>query len=224
LEELDQFIQRNGLPLVLKAENSTAGTGVRVCDSLEHARAYWTELKERGNGVAILAQRYIVGVPAMYSFVAMNGNILDGIAALKVTCHPGATGPSATIQVIAHEEIQKTAQAMAKALGLSGYASFDYVVEKETQHAYLIECNPRPTPICHLGGLSGSLLEAVTGGPIAKQSLSLGSKIALFPQEWIRRDAEVNDPDLLKDVPADDPELFAHLDAYRLSCLSANRR
>jgi hypothetical protein len=207
---VDKFIDRVGREIVLKADGTTAGTGVRVCNDRAEAKSALSEIRAKAPSSRIMAQQHIRGVPAMHSFSALNGQVLSGLSALKLTTHPGPTGPSASIEIVDHPEMAGAAAAMAAALGFGGFASFDFMVEAGSNRAFLIECNPRPTPICHLGNLAESLVTALAGRPVAEApGLAAGTRLALYPQEWLRRRGVVDDPGLIPDFPDDDPMLTA---------------
>ena len=53
-----------------------------------------------------------------------------------------------------------SAQRMVHALGLSGLCGLDFVIENSSGDAYLIEINPRATPVCHLALGAGHDLPA----------------------------------------------------------------
>jgi len=101
---------------------------------------------------------------------------------------------------------------MIRALGYSGFASLDFILDAENQ-AHFIELNSRPTPICHLGDHLGldlcvRLREAIAGktSPDADPA-GLPKKVALFPQEWIRNANSPHFADSFHDVPWDDPDM-----------------
>jgi hypothetical protein len=102
-------------------------------------------------------------------------------------------------------------------LGYSGFASLDFMLDGSGR-AFLIELNPRPTPIAHLGERFGSCLcrhlhAALSGQPSsAGEPQGLPSRVALFPQEWVRdQDSPHIAGGAYHDAPWDEPDL---LEAY----------
>jgi hypothetical protein len=93
------------------------------------------------------------------------------------------------------------------------------MIEEASGLAYLIELNPRPTPICHLGGafgddLCGALWEKITGSsPRTALQRAEGRRVALFPQEWIRRADSPHIERAFHDVPWQEPLLMKMLSA-----------
>jgi biotin carboxylase len=216
LAEALDFAERHGQALVLKAEESFAGMGVSICKDQPAVEAAISRLAG-GNARAlkegVLAQAFVPGRTAMRAVVAWRGEVLAGLSALKLETHPGTTGPSSVVQFIDQPEMASTARAMIRALGFSGFASLDFIVE-ESGAAHLIELNPRPTPICHLGAYLGrdlcvSLRQALRGEPTdEREPPGLPQKVALFPQEWVRDQSSPHFNDSFHDVPWDEPDLI----------------
>lgn len=167
-------------------------------------------------------QQFIPGGGAMHHVAAWQGRVLAGVSFEQVCVHPSPNGPSSVIRFIKHPEMEATARRIIAALGYSGFASFDFIIEKGSGHAFVIEMNPRTTSSMHLGRLFGhdlcgamarqlgGLVETVEA--VASQEQSA---IVLVPRE-IDRDPEsawlCAGPSVLYDVPWDDP---AVLEFYR---------
>ncbi len=213
------FAEANGYPVVLKEEESVAGFGVFICKDAQELRAA-LQRSALNPGVfkqGLLAQTFVEGRTAMRVVVAREGRVLGGLSAIKLETWPSAIGPSTCVELIEHAEMKATVESVIGALGYSGFASFDFMLDG-SDAAHLIELNPRPTPITHLGERFGSCLcrhwfAALTGteaGP--QQPQGLPSRVALFPQEWVR---DQNSPYIREgvyhDAPWDEPDL---LEAY----------
>jgi len=210
-----EFVKRHGLPVVLKAEESFAGLGVSICrdePALDVAVERLATSNPRVLAEGALLQQFVPGRTAMRAVVAFRGEVLGGLSAIKVETHPGSTGPSAVVEFIEHPELRATASAMVRALGFSGFASLDFILD-DAGAAHLIEMNSRPTPICHLGeylglDLCARLKEALQGQISAdRDPTGLPKKVALFPQEWVRNASSPHFADAYHDVPWDEPEL-----------------
>jgi ATP-grasp domain-containing protein len=215
LRQALDFAERHGQALVLKAEESFAGLGVSICKDLaavEGAIQRLSGSNARALAEGVLAQAFVPGRTAMRAVVAWRGEVLAGLSAFKIETHPGSTGPSSVVEFIEHPEMTSTARAMIRALGFSGFASLDFMVE-DSGAAHLIELNPRPTPICHLGSFLGrdlcvSLRQALLGERAEdREPANLPRKVALFPQEWVRDPKSPHFADAYHDVPWDEPDL-----------------
>ncbi len=209
------FAQRVGFPVVLKAEESFAGLGVAICKdvaALEAAVKRLSGNNPRVFGEGAVLQAYVTGRTAMRALIAWRGQVLGGLSAIKVETHPSPTGPSSVVEFIESPEMLRTAQAMIGALGFSGFASLDFILD-EAGAAHLIELNSRPTPVCHLGhhlglDLCASLRRAIEGSIDAdRDAPGLPKKVVLFPQEWVRDTDSPHFSDAFHDVPWDEPDL-----------------
>jgi biotin carboxylase len=209
------FAAAAGYPVVLKEEESQAGFGVFICKS--EAELKLALLRSSQNpavfSAGLLAQSFVEGRTAMRVVVALRGRVLGGLSAIKLETWPRSTGPSTCVELIEHPGMKASAAAMVEALGYSGFASFDFMLDGEGQ-AQLIELNPRPTPITHLGERFGSCLCRHLHGALTGTGSSLGepqglpSKVALFPQEWVRDQRSPHlVPGVFHDVPWDEPDL-----------------
>ena len=215
--DIEDWGAEHGFPAVIKVDRSWGGLGVTVVRSIEEARlALRSALKPsligaladlivRRNPLPLLArfrrgrpavtvQKFIAGTPANRAVACWQGEVLAGIsvAALQTQC---PTGPATVVQVIDDEEMTATAAKLVRALGLTGFCGLDFVIETATGAAYLIEINPRATPICHLPLGAGrhlplALYAKLTGEPEASIAPAIASSvIAMFPAEW-RRDPQ----------------------------------
>ena len=209
------FAARHGYPVVLKEEDSAAGFGVAICKTEAELRAAVLRIGQNPGSLqhGVLAQSFVEGRTAMRVVVAQAGRVLGGLSAIKLETWPTATGPSTCVELIDHPEMSATAQAVVAALGYSGFASLDFMLDGSGR-ASLIELNPRPTPISHLGERFGACLcerlkAALTDEPLPTgEPQGLPARVALFPQEWVR---DQKSPHLAAgvyhDVPWDEPDL-----------------
>ncbi len=233
------FAHRFDYPVVLKRSFGFGGGGVSICrdeSALLHTWRQWRwryQIKERlhtwcdllcgqraksfwiQGDRSITINRYIPGVPAMCQIVAVEGRILGDAAVYKIQCAPDEKGPSSVVRFVAGGEMRQIAAALASAWKLTGFLSFDFVVDPAGR-SRLIECNPRPIVLTHLSRLAGVDLCEVyhnhfAGLPAPAEQERRELDVALFPQEW-RRDS--SSPYLLSayhDVPWEDPGLVYRL-------------
>jgi glutathione synthase/RimK-type ligase-like ATP-grasp enzyme len=202
-------------PTVVKADQSYGGRCVRIVNCEADVRATvwelqtpstWRDIFRRfcgailGSGVlaplrlplrrTISLQQYIPGRPSNRAVICWKGKVLAGIS-VEVVEVQHDYGPASVVRLIDHSEMAMVAEHMVKRLNLSGFVGFDFVLDSSNQ-AWIIEMNPRVTPICHFSladgtNLAGSLYTQMTG----MQSLSRRAPlncglIALFPDEILR--------------------------------------
>jgi PST family polysaccharide transporter len=219
-----------GFPVYLKTSFSWGGRGVHLCRdraAVERAatgnsRRHWVVLRDAVRRLLDRAwyptdpvmkiQQAIVGTPAMFCCVALDGKMLAGFGGIALeTSTPD--GPSTMVRLGQGGEMEQAAATMIGAFKATGFIGFDFMIEAETGHAYLIECNPRPIQVGHLGprigvDLCGALAAGLAGEPNPPTTCQAEETIALFPQEWVRNHGGLNQIRHHIDVPWDDEPLL----------------
>jgi hypothetical protein len=238
LEDLKDWAGHHSFPIVLKADGTWGGGGVKVVDTLQEAGEAFLELRQTYNlrrvltrlsinrdpfwvqpwwsGIqpAVIAQSHVEGRPANCGVFSWQGEVLACITVEAVST-VYANGPASVVRVIDNREIMVAAETIARRLGLSGFFGLDFVIDQESGAAYLIEMNPRCTPVCHLQlGPGRDPIEAVrarvSGTPIRDgASRTEKSMIAYFPQAWRSQ----NEPpaESFLDIPGEEPDLVHEL-------------
>ena len=237
-EDLADRLETSNFPQVLKLDGTSSGLGVRIVNNVDQAKCAYHELvtmfgwlraskralKElsfrpfvcrwRGQIPSITLQRFIPGVPANRAVMCWHGEVLAGLSVEAVkTAH--TTGPATVVRILDNAEMAETTRHVVRCLGLSGFIGFDFILEGTSGRPFLIEMNPRPTPVCHFSfdsetDLIGALFTKLTDREPTKLKVQLPKKmIALFPEEF-RRDPK---SDYLlschHDAPWEEPELIS---------------
>jgi len=114
--------------------------------------------------------------------------------------------------------MRQAAGKLVAAWGLTGFVAFDFIVDAQGD-AWLIECNPRPTSISHLGARLGEDICAALYCRLARQPpppINPGAElvVAHFPQEMLRDPASPYLTKAFHDVPVDDPGLMRRLSVW----------
>jgi len=221
-----------GYPVHLKTSFSWAGMGVIACrdpqeleaaaralfrkrpwDGLKNVLKTWLHRDWYPTNTAIDVQKTILGVGGAFNAVALNGRLLAGFATCKSRiAYEG--GPSTVVQLCANEEMADAAATMIEALGATGFLSFDFMVEYGTAKAYLIECNPRPAQVGHLGQAIGvdlcqALAAALEGKIEPPRLIPSGERtVGLFPLAWLRDSVASEALGDALDRPKEDPTLL----------------
>lgn len=205
--EAGLFVHRNGWPVVIKSRRGFAGIGVYPCASLSDLRHAQRNCPRNGGR---LIQQFCPGTTWMNVFAADGGETLAQLCFAKERQHPEPIGPSTVVRADYDREMQDASARLVRALGFSGFGSIDYL-RTEDGRSLLLEFNPRPTPVCHLGKLLGVDLASawVDGTQRDSQAVDRGTRIALFPQELRRDRTGAGLAGCLHDVPQDEPELLA---------------
>ena len=221
-----------GFPVYAKVSFSWAGQGVTLCNTeadvgkVVQAATYrnplgparravrrWLSRDWYPVGSPIDVQKAVVGMPGMYSAAALDGRLLAGFAGVKqMTSYSG--GPSSVVWLGENREMEEAVTTMIAALGASGLLSFDFMIEASSGRAFLIECNPRPGHVGHLGPRVGvDLCKALAHGlrgdaPFPTTLRPGGVTVPLFPQEWLRDPIAAAGLGKTLDIPRDDPALL----------------
>jgi glutathione synthase/RimK-type ligase-like ATP-grasp enzyme len=221
-------------PVVVKADHSDGGRCVRVVNRDADLRPVVWELQTPSTWRArrffgallgsealsplmlslrrtISLQEYIVGRPSNRAVICWKGKVLAGISveAAEVTYEHG---PASVVRIIDHSEMADACERMVKRLHLSGFVGFDFIIDAANR-AWLLEMNPRVTPICHFSltdgtNLAGALYTQMQRQPPRSRPASINRElIALFPNEITRCPSSDYLPNCQHDVPWEEPEL-----------------
>jgi len=225
------------MPAVLKKDCTSGGEGVRITKTLPQARRAFRELASRGPTVNTLkriladrdrtalasllrsgqptlsAQQFVSGQDANVAVACWQGEVLAEITSIVLTTR-SPKAPAAVIRLIENSQMSAAVKKIARRLGLSGFAGFDFVIERHTGKAFLIEINPRATQTSHLQlglghDLAAALYATLAAAPLPiRSSVTSRDTIVLWPH--ISNDRLP--PDLVHrayfDTPSGDPEVL----------------
>ncbi len=196
-DDLRAWHARPGTPCVLKADFSNGGAGVAITRDFGPSLAAWRRLRARptllralasrylsrvplalwgraqlrGRHVPVTVQDFIDGDPANALFYCRDGEVLGSIAVIAARTD-AVTGPATVVRPYADADMIEAGHALARRLRLNGFVGLDFMIERESRKAYLIEVNPRCTPIAHIAlpgaaSLAGRLAAELGAGPPA---------------------------------------------------------
>jgi len=236
--DFEHWNQTQRFPWVMKVDGTTGGRGVEFVQAQDEAqqfllkahslyrttrivkrlivnrdsfllRAWWRRVRP-----TVVVQGYIQGHPANCAVMCWEGRILAGISVDAVSAD-GATGPASVVRVVDNAEMMLAAERIARRLNLSGMFGLDFMVEEGSGDAYLIEMNPRCTPLCHLRlgkgrDMIGALISQLCGVPLQEAPpVTNNDLIAYFPQAWTSKSEFLQSS--FQDAPWDQPELTQEL-------------
>ncbi|HXY51065.1 MAG TPA: ATP-grasp domain-containing protein [Terriglobales bacterium] len=237
LADLEGWLQRQAFPCVLKADGTWGGCGVRIARSAEQARQFFLELTpttgidgwkglilnrdrfwrwpwRRHAKPSVIAQSYVAGRPANCAVVSWQGRILAGVG-VDVVSADGVKGPANVVRVVDNPDMMLAAEKIASRLGLSGFFGLDFMIEEDSGATYLVEMNPRCTPLCHLNlgegrDLVGALVAQLSGQPCQMSPpVTVNDMIAYFPGAWNCQSKFLTSS--YQDIPQGEPELIEAL-------------
>jgi glutathione synthase/RimK-type ligase-like ATP-grasp enzyme len=223
LGEAEAFARANGYPVVLKRNHSSHSSGVAVCadrPSLEHAfvellRAGQADFDKSGSP-KIIAQAYVDGTTKFYPSASFKGELVAGFAGEKLVGFGDAASVTTVNRYHRDAAMREVSSKLARALGITGFYSLEFLSERSSGEPYLLEINRRLVGGAHRGrdlevDHWAALLASIDGRPSPTRSdLDAGeSHITVhFPQEWLRDPKSTWLRDYPVDVPWDDPELL----------------
>ena len=235
VDDLNACQARQPFPWVLKADETWGGRGVRIAYTAEQAQKYFGEVSNpfrfrravkrmvvnrdpfwmqpwwEGRKPAVVVQAYVHGRPGNCAVVCWEGKLLAGIG-VEVASADGLTGPASIVRVLNNPDMISYAERIARRLHLSGFFGLDFMIEDRTNQAYLIEMNPRCTPLCHLRlgkgrDMIGGLWARLSGQPIPDtQAITENDMIAYFPQALNSKSEFLESS--YQDIPPNEPELI----------------
>ena len=240
-EDLLRHLEGRQFPMVMKVDGSWGGLGVKLVHSVAEAiachekmrrplgalaalkrlivnrDAFWLRSWWKPAAPAVILQSFVQGRPANCVVFCKDGEVLASIA-VEVVAAQSATGPAVKVRLVDNGPMLQAAQALAAKLRLSGMHGLDFMLEFETNAAYLIELNPRCAMPCHLRthsgrDLIGALTAELTGGffPPSGEALHPGDLVCYFPQAWLAHAADGALRTAYHDVPWSEPRLVKEL-------------
>jgi ATP-grasp domain len=221
---------------VLKMDGTSGGEGVQIVRSAEEAAAGFecmrarlgmpTALKRfvinrdplafwswgRRREAATTIQEFVVGTPANIMVACRNGQVLAEMSVQAVSIQ-GLTGAALVVQLIDNQEFSRAAALLAARFRISGFFGLDFMLERDTGAAYLIEMNPRFTQLGHLqlpqGDLAGAWCTALMGREAVRACYPIASdRIAFFPQAQLWGATSASAPGVHQDVPLGQQQLI----------------
>jgi len=226
----------HGFPVVLKRSFGSGGNGVYICHNEAEAAkvmARWHRKQKLSDQVSLWREefrgrqmerswlpsdqsltvsQFIAGECATLLAAVVDGRMLAALTAVKVQAFPDENGPSSVLRFVRVEAMRRTAETMLGHWRLTGLIGFDFILDAAGQ-AWLLECNPRPTPISHLGGrvgenLCAALHAGLTGTALPPAARENGLQVAQFPSELWRDPKSPYLATAFHDVPVNDPDLL----------------
>ena len=239
-QDLQRWVDEHGFPLVLKADGTWGGSGVRIVRSWPDADRAITELMQplsvnamlshlsfhdfyplfspdRERRTEITVQAYVTGRCHNAMFSCWEGEVLDRLS-VEVLFAQESLGASSVVRTRSAPDMERAGELIVRDLGVSGFCGLDFITQQETGAAYLIELNPRATQLGHLqlGGrdsLVKAMMRRMAGEPRKHLSPCVEQNVVFYPPAV--RNAQGGVPlvreELHHDVPLEAPELMREL-------------
>jgi predicted ATP-grasp superfamily ATP-dependent carboligase len=229
-DEAQAFAATHGYPIVVKRPHVTAGNGVRRVrngDELSQAMAALPAPdaadSEPDAAGRIVVQQHVDGDIRYQNVAAWQGRMLAGYAADRLQGRGGRASSGTVVRHRHDADLRDHSQRLVEAFGISGFFASEYVIERATGRAYLLEIYRRIGPGTHYGSvmnvdLCAALHAALHDAPSpTRAGLEPGEErvCVQFPGEWLRDPASRWLRQSPVDVPWDDPELLEAMLALR---------
>jgi len=244
--EIPEFARRHGFPVVLKRSFDFGGHGVFICRSVPEAAAAFVALRRqqtikgrlrrwrdqfRGRVMesswlpsdpTITVSQFIAGQSATSLAASVGGEMRAVLTAIVEQTYPHANSPASVVRLVPNEEMRRTSQILLNHWRLTGLIGFDFILDPAGR-PWLLECNPRSTPLAHLGAQVGEdlcvgLYQGLVSAPFPRRTAPKELLVAHFPQETMRAPDSHYFKQAFHDVPLDDPALFDILNNCRTPC------
>src|ERR1700733_2211984 len=181
-----------------------------------HFFALWAWQRRTASKMTI--QEFIPGRPATTMFACWRGEVLAS-STVEVLVSQAPTGAANVVQVYKNNEIEDAVRLLARELQLSGFHGLDFVLEQDTDAAYMVELNPRATQVGHLNLSAHGDLAGVMAGKlkdeaphmIASEDQIQNGAIAFFPYAFKSNPRSTYLHQGYHDVPWDEPALVREL-------------
>lgn len=238
VDDIKSWGEGRKLPWVLKADGTWGGRGVRIARTPIEAKQFFLQLNRpirtahvirklivnrdpfvlrswwSRSKPAIIVQSHIQGRPSNCAVLCHEGEVLAGIA-VEVVSSQTLTGPATVVRVVDSPEMMVCAERIARRLKLSGFFGLDFMIEEGSGATYLVEMNPRGTPLCHLQLGKGRDMVDALWALLSHQPrretppVTQNNMIAYFPRAWNRENELLKSS--FQDIPLDEPDLVREI-------------
>lgn len=189
--ELTAWLGEFGAPAFLKLDETCGGEGVRLIREGDDLSGAITTLRQaaalpsapdrvRKNGPKVSVHKAVAGQPANCSALAWRGEVLSVLSVVTLqTLRP--FGIATVVRPVDNPAMRDAAAAIARELNLTGFFGLDFILQDGGRRAWVLELNPRPTPISHFAlGEGRDLVAALVSKLEARER---ADRPAAFPPE-----------------------------------------
>jgi predicted ATP-grasp superfamily ATP-dependent carboligase len=186
--EVEAAVQLAGYPVMLKTGAGMSGSGVfKVHDAAELVAAYTTLAAIDHK---MLVQRFYYGQIGSTDVLFNHGQPVCWQSSYSLKCWPTPLASSSARQLMQHPDVEDILLKTGQITGFHGFAGVDWIHDPVSDHLYVLELNPRPTPSYHLDRFSGvsfsrSLKQLLSGNSLVSRPVVVKpftKLIRLFPQ------------------------------------------
>jgi hypothetical protein len=187
--EVVEAAESFGYPVMLKAEHGFGGTGVGRANSSAELEQLFGTLADR---LPLVVQKFEVGRVGSTQILFNRGQLVCWASSYKVDVFPEPYGPSSAREFMVHPDFQEILNGVGRLTGFHGLCAIDWIQRDSDKSISIIEFNPRPAPLVHLGHCSGVSFSAAIADMLAgrfelRPPRDMGARtVYLFPQNLAR--------------------------------------
>jgi predicted ATP-grasp superfamily ATP-dependent carboligase len=217
------FAGAHGYPLVVKRPFTTAGDGVRITTDATALGDAVTELTapklddlEPDASRRLVVQKHIDGHICYQYGAAWQGRMLACYGGDRLQADGSPRTQGTVVRFRKSPELRVHSERLVQAFGMTGLFASEFVIERSTDRAYLLDIDRRVGPAMHFGStmnvdLCAALHAAIHDLPSpTRADLDEGEARVFveFPAEWLRDPRSRWLREHPVDMPWDDPELL----------------
>jgi len=141
-----------GFPVFIKATRGLAGSGLLFVRNMADLESQKGRISFEN---PLLVQAEIDGEPGSVSVLYENGIPVCWFSYLMTRTWPNRFSSASTIRMFPHPEAAALTASIGRLTQFNGLAGIDFIVDARNNRLILLEFNPRPTPVYHLGPRAG---------------------------------------------------------------------
>lgn len=190
LDELERGLRELGGVAMIKEEGLSGGDGCQLVQNV----ARLSELDARVLNRPVVLQRYLPGPVYSVEGLYDRGRLCSVLTSEVMTTWSGPFSPSAVRRFFHHDGLVALAQEIGRKVSLHGFSNISMLEDPRSRQPRLIELDPRPNLMFHLGDTLGvGMVEALRGllaqsevGPLRQLPPDRETLVPIFPNDLLR--------------------------------------
>lgn len=144
IDALQESLDRLGFPAIIKSLDKDSGKGMHFLEDRKDVLRHISVLRERLENEKLLIQKYINGDYFGMASICQDGRHMCSISYRQIHQYPVRGGTPTLMETCTRQDIIEIMDRMYAGLRWQGLCQADFVIERGTEKAYLLDINPRP--------------------------------------------------------------------------------